>query len=49
MESRGSVPMLKLPQESETLVNESIVVFPLFNVKICDIFYLKCCIYYERT
>lgn len=34
MESRGYVPILKLPQkESETLVDESRIVFPLFNVK----------------
>lgn len=32
---------------NETLVNETIIVFPLFNVQICDILYLKYCIYYE--
>lgn len=37
----------KVAMESETLVNESIIVFLLFNVKICDILYLKCCIYFE--
>lgn len=33
--------------KNETLVNESVIFCPLFNVKICDILYLKCCISYE--
>lgn len=47
MESRGICAYSKVATESETLVNESIIVFLLFNVKICDILYLKSCIYFE--
>lgn len=48
MESRGICAYSKVATESKTLVNESIIVFLLFNnVKICDILYLKCCIYFE--
>lgn len=43
MDNRGNVPIQNLPQKNETLVNESIIVVPLFNVKICDVLYLKCC------
>lgn len=44
MESRGYVPILKLPWKMRHWWKRVLIVFPLFNVKICDILYLKCCI-----
>lgn len=40
---QGKCAYSEFATKNETLVNESIIVVPLFNVKICDVLYLKCC------